>query len=85
MMVRRSTPAVLLPLHMASQSPHRIRGARRGSGLAEYCLVVAAIALVALGIYIHMSGGLHDLWSTANSTLESGTGVGSTATTTTAH
>ena len=72
-------------LHMASSPLYCIRGARRGSGLAEYCLVVAAIALVALGIYIHMSGGLHDLWSTANSTLESGSGGGASATATAAH
>jgi Flp pilus assembly pilin Flp len=70
---------------MDSKSRNRKRGARRGSGLAEYCLVVAAIALIGLGIYIGLSGGIHDLWSTANSTLESGTGAGSTATTTAAH
>jgi Flp pilus assembly pilin Flp len=70
---------------MDSNSLVRKRGDRRGSGLAEYCLVVAAIALIGLGIYIGMSGGVHDLWSTANSTLGSGTSVGSAATTTTAH
>ena len=70
---------------MEPNSLVRQRGARRGSGLAEYCLVVAAIALIGLGIYLGMSGGVHDLWSTANSTLVSGTTVGSAATTTTAH
>ena len=44
----------------------------RGHGLAEYCLVAAFIALVALGLYIHVSGGVQDLWSTANSALVSG-------------
>jgi Flp pilus assembly pilin Flp len=68
---------------MDSNFPIRLRGARRGSGLAEHCLFVAAIALVALGIYIKMSGGIHDIWTTANSTLGSGSGAGSTATTTT--
>ena len=72
-------------MHMDSKFRNRKLGARRGSGLAEYCLVVAAIALIGLGIYIGMSGGIHDLWSTANSTLGSGTTVGSTATTTTSH
>lgn len=47
----------------------------RGHGLAEYCLVAAFIALVALGLYLHVSGGVQDLWSTANSTLVSGTGA----------
>ena len=47
----------------------------RGHGLAEYCLVAAFIALVALGLYIHASGGVHDLWTTANSTLVSGNSV----------
>lgn len=43
-----------------------------GQGLAEYCLAAAFIALIALGFYIHLSGGVHDLWTTANSTLVSG-------------
>jgi len=43
-----------------------------GQDLAEYCLVTALIALVALGIFYHISGGVQDLWSTANSTLVSG-------------
>jgi Flp pilus assembly pilin Flp len=74
-----------LALHMVSNSLVRTRGARRGSGLAEHCLFVAAIALIALGIYIKMSGGLHDLWSTANSTLENGSAVSAPATTSTDH
>jgi len=49
-----------------------LRGDRRGHGLAEYCMAAAFIALVALGLYLRLSGGLHDLWSTANSTLEPG-------------
>jgi Flp pilus assembly pilin Flp len=44
----------------------------RGHGLAEYCLVAAFIAMIALGLYLHVSGGVQDLWSTANSTLVSG-------------
>lgn len=47
---------------------------QRGHGLAEYCLAAAFIALVALGFYLRMSGGMHDLWSTANSTLVNGSG-----------
>ena len=56
-------------------------GDDRGQGLAEYCLAAAFIALVALGLYIHLSGGMQDLWNTANSTLVTGnsTSGGSTA------
>ena len=55
-----------------------IRRDRRGHGLAEYCLAAAFIALVALGFYIRMSGGLHDLWNTANTTLDTGNSARST-------
>ena len=54
-----------------------------GHGLAEYCLAAAFIALIALGFYIHVSGGVRDLWTTANSTLVTGSattgGSGTTA------
>ncbi|HLK46768.1 MAG TPA: hypothetical protein VKT49_01460 [Bryobacteraceae bacterium] len=59
----------------------------QGQGLAEYCLAAAFIALAALGLYIHLSGGMRDLWSTANSTLVTGSSSsasgGSSATTST--
>ena len=58
-----------------------IRRDRQGHGLAEYCLAAAFIALVALGLYIRMSGGVHDLWSTANTTLDSGGSTSSNGTT----
>lgn len=51
-------------------------GDEQGQGLAEYCLAAAFIALVALGLYIHLSGGVHDLWTTANSTLVTGHATG---------
>ena len=51
---------------------------QHGHGLAEYCLAAAFISLVALGLYLRMSGGVHDLWSTANSTLVNGTNAGQT-------
>lgn len=54
-----------------------------GHGLAEYCLVTAFIALIALGFYLHVSGGVQDLWGTANSALVSGSGAGAVATSTT--
>jgi len=55
----------------------------RGHGLAEYCLATAFIALVALALYIHISGGVQDLWSTANSALVSGGAPAAPATSTT--
>lgn len=48
------------------------RRAQRGHGLAEYCLIIALMALAALGLYLRVSGGVEDLWSTANSTLVNG-------------
>jgi Flp pilus assembly pilin Flp len=47
-------------------------GDDQGQGLAEYCLAAAFIALVALGLYVHVSGGMKDLWTTANSALVTG-------------
>jgi Flp pilus assembly pilin Flp len=55
-----------------------------GQDLAEYCLITALVALVALGIFYRASGGMKDLWGNANSTLITGnsasgaTGTGTT-------
>jgi Flp pilus assembly pilin Flp len=43
-----------------------------GQDLAEYCLLTALVALVALGIIWHVGGGLDGLWGTANTTLATG-------------
>jgi Flp pilus assembly pilin Flp len=62
---------------------HRIQQfLRRESGqdLAEYCLLTALLALIALGIILHVSGGLQGIWGTANSTLATSGGSGSTIT-----
>ena len=56
---------------------------RRESGqdLAEYCLLTALIALIALGIIVHLSGGLQGIWGTANGALASGgSSTGTTST-----
>jgi Flp pilus assembly pilin Flp len=45
------------------------RGRDQGQDLSEYCLLTALIALVALGIFYHVSGGFQGLWSTSNTTL----------------
>jgi Flp pilus assembly pilin Flp len=44
----------------------------RGQDLAEYCLITALVALVAVGILIHLSGGMQALWSDANASLTTG-------------
>ena len=44
---------------------------RRDSGqdLAEYCLITAFIALICLGIFWHVSGGLQGMWTSINASL----------------
>jgi Flp pilus assembly pilin Flp len=44
----------------------------RGQDLAEYCLLTALVALVALGIIVHMSGGMQAVWNGANTSLTAG-------------
>ena len=43
-----------------------------GQDLAEYCLITAFVALVALGIIWHVSGGLQGMWASINSSLANG-------------
>ena len=43
-----------------------------GQDLAEYCLLTALVALVAFGIFYYVSGGVHSLWTTANTALVDG-------------
>ena len=45
------------------------RGRDQGQDLSEYCLLTALIALIALGIFYHVSGGIQGLWSTTGTTL----------------
>jgi Flp pilus assembly pilin Flp len=44
----------------------------RGQDLAEYCLLTALVALIAVAILIHLSGGMQALWSGANASLVAG-------------
>jgi Flp pilus assembly pilin Flp len=44
----------------------------RGQDVAEYCLITALIALVALGIFWHVSGGLQGMWNSMNTSLTAG-------------
>jgi Flp pilus assembly pilin Flp len=40
-------------------------GEETAQDLAEYCLVTALVALLALGIFIHVSGGVQNIWGAA--------------------
>jgi Flp pilus assembly pilin Flp len=46
-----------------------LRRSEQGQDLAEYCLMTALIALIGLGIFYRLSGGVQDLWGTANSAI----------------
>jgi Flp pilus assembly pilin Flp len=50
----------------------------RGQDLAEYCLLTALIALIGLGIFVHISGGLQTIWGGANTSLTTGNTVSGT-------
>jgi hypothetical protein len=50
-------------------------GDDHGQDLADYCLLTALVALIGLGIFIHLSGGLQNLWNFGNSTLVTGNSV----------
>jgi Flp pilus assembly pilin Flp len=43
-----------------------------GQDLADYCLLIALVSLIGLGIFIHISGGIQNIWNVGNSTLQSG-------------
>jgi Flp pilus assembly pilin Flp len=58
----------------------QFRKEERGQDLADYCLLVALIALLGLGILYRVSGGMHDLWTVANSSLSSGNSAVSSST-----
>ena len=59
-----------------------LRFVRRSEGqdLSEYCLLTALLALIALGIFWHVSGGMQALWGNGNSTLATATNVSEPAT-----
>jgi len=50
-----------------------------GQDLAEYCLMTALVALIALGILWRVAGGIDGIWGTANATLASGNASSPTA------
>jgi Flp pilus assembly pilin Flp len=46
-----------------------------GQDLADYCLLIALVSLIGLGIFVHISGGIQNIWNVGNSTLQSGQSV----------
>ena len=46
-----------------------LRQKDRGQDVAEYCLITALIALICLGIFLHVSGGLQGMWTSLNAGL----------------
>ena len=55
------------------------RGNEQGQDLAEYCLLVALVALIALGLMTHFSGGLQGIWNSATNTLATGSSSGNSS------
>ncbi len=53
----------------------------RGQDVAEYCLLTALVALLAVAVLIHLSGGMQALWSDANTSLTAGSSTSSTTST----
>lgn len=52
-----------------------LREKDRAQDLAEYCLITAFVALVALGIFLYVSGGVQGMWSSINASLAAGNRV----------
>jgi hypothetical protein len=50
-------------------------GDDHGQDLADYCLLTALVALIGLGIFVHLSGGIQAIWNAGNSTLVHGKSV----------
>ena len=44
----------------------------RGQDLAECCLITAFVALIALGVYWRISGGMQNVWGAAHTSLAAG-------------
>jgi Flp pilus assembly pilin Flp len=50
----------------------KFRNDERGQNLSEYCLITALVALVGLVLFVHFSGGVQGLWTSANNSLAAG-------------
>ena len=64
---------------MLSAIKHFLQEEECGQDVAEYCLITAFVALVALGILWHFSGGLQGMWTSINASLAAGNSGGTSA------
>ena len=51
-------------------------GEQQGQDLAEYCMLLALVLLIGAGILYRVSGGMQNLWTTANSSIAAGASSG---------
>jgi Flp pilus assembly pilin Flp len=51
-----------------------------GQDLADYCLLTALVALIAVGILVKISGGVQNLWTVANTNLANGQAAATSST-----
>jgi Flp pilus assembly pilin Flp len=58
-------------MRFGRQNIRRLFSEEGGQDLAEYCLLLALIVLVAAGVFLKVSGGIQSLWTVANTTLAS--------------
>ena len=49
-----------------------LRSEDGGQDVADYCLLTALVALIALGIFVRLSGGMQAIWGGANTYLTVG-------------
>ena len=54
-------------------------GEELGQDLADYCLLTALVALLAVGVLIKVSGGVQNLWTVANTNLANGNSTAATS------
>ena len=75
----RITPTILGAMRASSAIRRFLREEECGQDLAEYCLITAFLALVCLGIFWHVSGGLQGMWTSINNSLATGNTTSSSA------
>jgi Flp pilus assembly pilin Flp len=63
-----------------AQALRRFFRNEQAQDLAEYCLLTALVALIALGIFWRVSGGMQNLWTSANTTISGSQPGGSNST-----
>jgi Flp pilus assembly pilin Flp len=61
-----------LVIVMLVHSLRALHSEDRGQDLAEYCLLTALVALLGMGIFVYLSGGMQAVWGGANTSLTAG-------------